>query len=489
MTLVMVLAAVVPVAWLSVVFLWPPFPRAFGREAMVPGVLGVAWCAGVLGVWRWLPGWLPLPAMVGFGLACFISRGRFRAWLAPGPLPPGSMAFASGVRGLASRTWYLERFGVHGPVFKSTQFGRPILCVLGMERICRLMRGHAADLGPSPLGFTESLMGNFLRYMDDARHAEYGGLFRRALAGDMGAEVELELRARARAMLEGLAGRESVGMGGLFIGHARASLDLVLFGLQGGDDRSHAFGALAERLARANVAHALSREDLRIVEEMERLILEHLEDGGACAMGFRPVTARLRTLDPGKPDRVCLDNLVFMHRIATSNVSALMRWLAYYWGQQREIVGRIRGMRGEDRLAALDAFLSETLRLSQSEFLYRRVLRRFEFDGFVFPRGWMVRCCIWESHRTTGALPDAEAFQLRLGPTDYARGHYSPFGMGRHACNGAEITRMLCLALLQELADGFDVRMEGIEPFHRPMRHWGHWQVNRAGRMRVEPTC
>ena len=65
----------------------------------------------------------------------------------------------------------------------------------------------------------------------------------------------------------------------------------------------------------------------------------------------------------------------------------------------------------------IDAFLSEELRLSQSEYLYRRVMEDFTFEGFRFPRGWMVRSCTSESHRFDSPLPAAEEFRLRMAMT------------------------------------------------------------------------
>jgi cytochrome P450 len=171
---------------------------------------------------------------------------------------------------------------------------------------------------------------------------------------------------------------------------------------------------------------------------MESLLVEQLEDLGSSEKAFHPVISRIRALDPAMPDRVCLDNLVLMHKIATNNVSSLLQWLIFYWGTQPKVVSSILALPDSDRGKALEAFLSETLRLSQSEYLYRKVVQDFEFDGFHFPRGWMVRSCIWESHRITEALPDPADFQLRLGPDDYGRDHFSPFGMGRHACNGVD---------------------------------------------------
>ena len=483
MKFILPLLAVLPPAWAAAVFLWPPFPGMFGRQAWMPGLLYAAWGSAALALSLVWPGTLVWTALAGVVLGVFLSRGHLAAWLAPRPQPPGSMSFFSGVRALADRAFYLKRTSNGGPVFKTTQFGAPIICVVGMERICRLMRGHASDLGPSPLAFTQSIMGNFLRYMDDETHAKYGGLFRRAMAGDASLEAGELLHARSRQMFETLAVAGAIHPGAALRKFARESLDLLLFGFTGSDERSRKFGDLADRFYSSSISQALARSDRRLLEEMESLLVEQLENPG---QSENAVIARIRALDPSMPDRVCLDNLVLMHKIATNNVSSLLQWLLFYWGTQPEAVSSLRNLPLADRAKGLEAFLSETLRLSQSEYLYRKVTREFEFEGFRFPRGWMVRSCIWESHRTTDALSDPGEFRLRLGPEDYDRGHFSPFGMGRHACNGVDVNHSICLALLGGLASRYDVTVRNAEPFQRLMRHWSHWQPNRRMTIRIE---
>jgi cytochrome P450 len=486
MKLVLCLVAVLPPVYAALIFLWPPFPRFFSREAWLPGGACAAWALAAMGLAIEVPEALPLAAIAGAALAGFMARGYFAVWFGPRDVPPGSMSFAKGVRALSDRSFYLDEFRRNGPIFKSTQFGAPIICVSGMERICQLMRGHAAQLGPSPLAITQSILGNFLRYMDNDTHDRYGGLFRRAMAGSASPGAEEHLRVRCRGALAALV---SGGLVSPKLGlrrYTRESLDLLLFGFMGSDERSLRFGVLADRFYDISVGQALARSDRRLLEEMESLLVEHLNAGDRGGASPESVIARLRSLDGGMPDRVCLDNLVLMHKIATSNVSSLLLWLLFHWGTQPGVVAAIRALPSAERSRGLDAFLSETLRLSQSEYLYRRVTQEFRFEGFDFPRGWMVRSCIWESHRTTDALADPSEFRLRLEPGDYGRDHFSPFGMGRHACNGVDITYTIAKELLSQLADNFDVAISQGEPFQRPMRHWGHWQPNHAMKVRFK---
>ncbi len=58
-----------------------------------------------------------------------------------------------------------------------------------------------------------------------------------------------------------------------------------------------------------------------------------------------------------------------------------MHWLLAMLGKHPELGERMR----EDP-ALVDRFIMETLRLAQSEYLYRVVTRDFEFEGYLFPK-------------------------------------------------------------------------------------------------------
>jgi len=477
--------AIAPPSWAAIVFLRPPLPRMFGRQAVIPGLLCASWCAIAALVACMEPRGIIAMAPAGMFLGGFMARGHFAAWRSRKELPPGSMAFSSGVRGLAKRSFYLDGFSKWGPVFKSTQFGAPVICISGMERICRLMRSHSTHLGPSPLPFTDSIQGNFLRYMDDETHEKYGRLFRAAMADDHTMSTSHQLRTKARGLLEELAAQGSAAPEKPLRQFTRSSLDFMLFGLGADDARSIAFGGMADRFYTSSIGSAVTRADRLLMKDMIMLLRHQSQCLKRAPCHSLPVLARLSEIDPAMPDQVCFENLLFMHKIATNNVSSLLTWLLFYWSTQRESVSRIRVLGGKEKEAALDAFLSETLRLSQSEYLYRRVTRAFEFDGFYFPRGWMIRSCIWESHRNTHAFQAPSEFRIRMEPDAYAPARYAPFGMGPHACKGYDINHAISIALLSELSDGFDVNVAHGEPFMRKMRHWNHWQPNAKMKINV----
>jgi hypothetical protein len=82
----------------------------------------------------------------------------------------------------------------------------------------------------------------------------------------------------------------------------------------------------------------------------------------------------------------------------------------------------------------------ETLRLEQSEFLYRKVARPIEFEGFVLPRGWLIRLLIQESHRDPAVFSDPERFE----PERFARRKYNRRKYARPAPMHGYGYRRLC---------------------------------------------
>jgi cytochrome P450 len=141
----------------------------------------------------------------------------------------------------------------------------------------------------------------------------------------------------------------------------------------------------------------------------------------------------------------------------------------------------------DDRLAVIDSVVKETLRLAQSEYLYRRLLEDVEFDGMTLPKGWLVRLCVRESHRSEAVFENP----ARFDPDRFLRKksvvtEYAPFGYGAHGCNGIALNDMICRAFLHTLASGFDWTITQDGSLERGFRHWSHWQPSSALRIQMQ---
>jgi cytochrome P450 len=80
----------------------------------------------------------------------------------------------------------------------------------------------------------------------------------------------------------------------------------------------------------------------------------------------------------------------------------------------------------------------ETLRLEQSEQLYRVADRQIDHRNFVIPQGWLVRLCVPESHQDPAVFNRPDEFDPdRFACRSFSRRQYSPFGGALdHACLG-----------------------------------------------------
>ena len=226
------------------------------------------------------------------------------------------------------------------------------------------------------------------------------------------------------------------------------------------------------------------------IERLRSIMLAHLDENEAANVA---VLFELRRLDPAMPDATALDNLVFTHKIAVSNTTGLLHWVVALLGRNPAWVGRLhtapRPCEGDDLLAHV---VSETLRLAQSEYLYRAIDEDIEVDGHRLPKGWLLRLCVWESHRDPAVFREPEFFDPeRFARRRYSTDEYAPFGYGKHACNGIAVNDVVCRAVLEELVDSFVWETVCDGPPAHDLRHWRHWRTNPelALRLTVRPAA
>jgi len=458
--------------------------RMFARVALVVAIAAIGWVLFVGAAAYWLPGGLPwmggAAALVGAGLLWHARPGYGRKQ----GLPPGSLSLARSVRGLADRDFYRGQYRRFGPVFKTAQFSANAVCILGLDRARRLFHDHGDAIGPSPLPFTEHVMGGFLRYMDVATHDIYGGLFRKAISSRVADSALPVVREIVRRELDAVPSDAGSGVaagiapGPLLQRIAYESLLLALFGLNAGTSGCLRFETLYRRLAGFSITHAPKRPARRDLAKLRAWVLRESpgRERGPC------VLSELTVHNPAMPDAVCVDNLIFMLRIATSNLSGLLAWLVVMLGQHPEWRAKLRAAAIDEQPTetpnAVDAFIWETLRLSQSEFLYRRAERDIEFEGYRIPKGWLIRVCVAESHRDPAVFADPDRFTDRFVGCPSSMSTLSPFGIDRHACIGVGLTMMVSRTLLLELANRPALRLTAAAPPVRDFRHWKHWRPN-----------
>lgn len=412
-------------------------------------------------------------------------------------LPPGSLSIASSLRSLFGRRYYLDRARELGPVFRTQQQRHPSVCVIGLERGHRLLREHADSLGGAKLRYSKDVTGGFLRFMEGDDHRMYNGVVRKALGPSVADDVEPFVRDVARRELRLMAAdcafRGGVAPAPYLDRIAYDAFARTLFGLVPGQPAYEEFAAAYAPVAEQNPSRRLTPDAAEALAALRSLVEAQADrlrgDEGSesrCSLGV------IVALDPLLPDVTCTDNLVFIQRNASSDVAGLLRWMLAMVGSDPDLPERLAEQvrsNGSTDTGLPERLMLETLRLGQSEYLYRRIEEDIEFEGHRLPRGWLLRIGVWESHRDPAVFEDPERFDPdRFARRPLSHSEYSPFGWGPHHCLGVGLTKMICRAVFEELAAGFDWDVEWDGQATRGRRHWHHWRPSSSLRVTLRPV-
>lgn len=465
------------------------------RPALTAAVLATA-SAGVAAI-----GWaavaslatlrgLTAVVLVAWGLAAWRAHpayGRRRG------LPPGSLGIRASLRAIVDPDFYAAEARRHGPVFKMTQFHRPVVCVLGIERGRRVLREHDDALAPPPLPLSMEVPRGFLRYMSDDDHARYAPLFRAAFSDAALAAAAPVAAAEAERALAALAtaSRASAGAGveprhEIHEHLLTALLRLFFGGLLRPEDR-----ALVEVLAAdADVANAVGRASGRArasLRRFEALIAERSADYDP--RDDSSVWAEIARIDPAATrDPTVVGNLYLMLQASWDSIGGLVCWIVQLLGTVPDWMDTVRRRPSDPGDDPFGRAVVEALRLAQAEYVYRHVRRPISIDGFRIPRGWFFRLLVAESHRLDPPFARPEVYDpdrhrgRPFGGTDFA-----PFGFDRHACLGARTTLAIARAFTERLvlASSWTVVADG--PRERGNRHWNHWRPSSRLRILLTP--
>jgi len=207
-----------------------------------------------------------------------------------------------------------------------------------------------------------------------------------------------------------------------------------------------------------------------------RRAARHLHDAVEC---LREVSiaddssfaGRLLAEDPDAlADETLACNLVYITRMAARDVAGLLHWLLWELARYPP--------RWEDQPEHL---VLETLRLHQSEYLYRRAETDVEHDGVRLERGAVLRVCVAESHRDPELFDRPDEFVPERFAGDPAPRPFAPFGGPDNACIAAGTTMAVARAFVLALREA-EIRVIRDGP---PMFDGYHWRPSRGFRVSI----
>ena len=467
--------------------------QAVARRAYLGGYAVVVVAAGVAYPLLLVP--IGLAGACATMVALWYARPQYGAGRR---LPPGSLPLVP-VAPVVDHDFYAKEAARLGPVFKTASpvLPNPTVCVVGLPRGLSLLRTHEDSLCPIGISFDELIPRKLLRHMAPDDHRQYRRVFQDAFRDDVVdaclPEIEPIVADGLALLAEASAADSSEGVAPrAYLEHLVLKAFLRLFlGLAPGSPEA---GYAESRLVTIGAdiggppGSPRFREVERAADELADTIRRQgaavaglLESGGTPAPSFLAALlgAHPRALD----DPTVTANLVFLLRTAATDVTGLMHWIVKLLGDNPVWLGSVR--EAPDAVELSQRVVMETLRLEQSELIFRTVREEIVVDGHVIPAGWHLRVCVRESHQDPAVFPEPRTFDPSRFERRYKRNAYSPLGALGHTCLGARTVHVVAGAFVRQLADAYEltVASEG-----RP--DWDmHWRPGPGHRIVLQPLA
>ncbi|MBC7788333.1 MAG: cytochrome P450 [Anaerolineae bacterium] len=505
MILLLLESAVFALAGFHILYIATKAP--FRRDAAeVPGlaiaVVSLGVVAAGIGIWM-IVRWPTVRHFAAIGAVALMTLAWWRArpsYGARSKWPPGSLGIGKSLDAINDRTFYLDQAAAHGPVFKMSQFGRPVVCVVGLANARRLLNENADSLIGATLPYNRRLPKGTLRYMALSDHREEAPLFRKTFASLELHAGEQANRAACRVMLDTVVRESAQGNGGVrgreyFASWLLVSLSRIFFGLLPDDPRvaeiEHAFSNLQfDRSGGSRWQRRLEEALVSVTTLMRDVAAE-----GARSPDYVAAGSALRVILEADPalldDPSRARNLFLVFRISHGDLTGLVDWLFKLltdnpeWQSSMRTAGRTTGSPSSAQPSDVGSrIVLETLRMEQSEFLYRRIARPITFSDYALPEGWLLRICVQESHREPNVFPNPQRFDPnRFLARTFGKSEYSPFGADERGCMGARLALFLGRVFVEELCLGYEWQVTRDGPLERGSRHRHHWRPSAASRV------
>jgi cytochrome P450 len=418
-----------------------------------------------------------------------VARAYARAQLTGQSLPPGDLVDILDLE-RRNRTVLFDFAAQYGRVFKAIMHRRLVVCVVGHSLGRKVLKEHARSLRPLTIEVESLFPIGFMRGMEGETHRKYRRALVQAISATSPGALADKFEEIAASALATYAADPAQGSSAHAwadtLGHITASCLLALcFGVS----PESAFHARLLAAYRELGPHGVV---WNITDQQEKAFRLLAADLAALRPDAGSLLAQISAQAP--VDATMLGNLIYMVELGRYDMRGLLRWISRYAADSPEWLDRIASeiKTPPNSMTSAEAFVLETLRMEQSERLMRDVKSDFVFDGWLIPKGALLRVCMWEAHKDPDAFSrpfvfDPTRFLGNAPPTD----RFSPFGLDHHHCPLAGISIQMSMAFLRALARDYHVTGRGGGPAMRGPYHWepsSKFTVALARRRRPEGT-
>lgn len=376
-------------------------------------------------------------------------------------LAPGKLRI-TGERGELSQTLLLEKAEELGPIFKVWLPHKFTTCIVGHEIARRFLSENEGKIKAGTPDLRPLFPYGFLRALEGPVHRTYRRQILDAFNATPLEPHEDALRGVIRDGLRHLAGAGNPVPNDLIRKTMKDMTTAVffrlIFGLETGSKRYADFVAAYARYAPDGPFRVVLPQHKPAYADIKALVLDLAGDIGA-GKDMPPSLLR-HLIQSNTVDDTTLGNLIQMAEASRYDVHGLWTWIFKHLGDNPAAVRLAwEGQKSaQGTCPAVQAIPMETLRMEQSELLLRVATEDIVFDGYFIPRKSHIRICVWEAHHDPAKFDCP--FEYR--PERFMSGKipsslYSPFGLDKHRCLGADWTFRVSELLVEELTAGYEL--------------------------------
>ena len=465
----------------------PKLVRTFPRVAAIFGLAVLLYLA-ILTLLAW-----QLPILLAGAAAAVVCLWTLIWWRSretygrSRQLPPGSLAPLQ-VQPWRDRRYYTSLARKYGPIYKTSHFFTPMVCVMRLDSALRLLKEHDdVHLRSPKVAADRFLPCGFLRGMDPVDHKCYRRVVQAIMTPQIVSAWERSIAADVEEALAELTAQPNAYARPVWDRLLLRSFTRLFFGIAPGTEAfttlEAGYSTLAQVSSRRIAVPWLPSERTaeRTFSNLTGLLRRQVADD--CFL------AELRRQAEFAESEQVLRMLLLMVQLSGQDMAGLVQWLVKTLCDDPAVTERLRGELHREGVSTSSAsllhrFILETLRRNQVEHLYRRVLVEIEWEGYRIPKGWLLRVCLADAHRDAAVFDDPDGFRpdrfLGDGPS---QSEFLPFGAFRRTCLGDGVTFAFARQFLAAAVRDWDWQQVGAS--HEDYLGW-HWTPGSDFRLSVQ---
>lgn len=379
--------------------------------------------------------------------------------------PPGNLTIPDRGR-TVDQTLLLERARELGPIFKVWLPHKYTTCIVGHELARRFLSENEGKIRAGTPDLSPLFPHGFLRALEGPVHRKYRKQVLDAFNNTPLDGHVPEIRAIIREGLETLSAAPQP-VDNDEIRRALKKMTTAVFlriilGVSRDHPRYEEFAQAYDIYAPNGPFIVVREENKPAYRTIRNMVFELAEEIGTDEAA--PPSLLKHLVRTGTLDETTAGNLIQMVEATRYDLHGLWCWITKHLGDNPEAFALARNAEkgASGTFSAIEAIPRESLRMEQSELLLRVATEDIVFDGYFIPRKSHIRICVWEAHHDPDRFPEPFHYECRrFMEKKIPANDYSPFGLDKHRCLGADWTYFLSSLFVEELVEGFDYEIIG----------------------------